>query len=285
MRTYPLLLVLPVLASTALQPTAQAGTLHNNWNYAIDSVNDGVSGNLVGGGIFEFYSLALRETENEIIFAMNANLPIPGQSSSTAGNGSISYGDLFFNFSGTDFQSANKNLFAVRFTPFNDSGVTELGVFSNVTAKSVTGTNEGFSNLAGYNQYVQSNGGNPSQADLAATDSYFDQTGIVLNSIATGTKIGNINRLSLIELNNLDLDFGYFGATGSQTLGFSFAKSLFPTGNFLATIFAECANDGMTLQGIITAREPESETVPEPSVILGLVTVGLLLRNRKSKHR
>lgn len=271
------LLTLPLLTSTTLlmnQP-AQAGTLQNNWNYALDSYNDGVSGGQVGGGIFEFYSLALRETDQEIIFAINANLPIEGDSSSWVRNGSISYGDLFFNFSGTDFNSANSNLFAIRFSPFNDSGVSELGVFNQVTATNVTAVNDGFSSLASYNNAVQSQGGIPSQGDLSATDAYFDQNGLILNSIASGTKIGEINRLSPVELANFGLDFAQFGATGSHTLGFSFAKSLFPSGNFLATLFAECANDGMTLQGTLTAtREPEN--VPEPSVIFGLVTTGLI---------
>ncbi len=255
----------------------QAGTLHNNWNYAIDSYNDGVSGGQVGGGIFEFYGMAFREIGNQMIFAINTNLPLAGKADPNAVNGSISYGDLFLNFSGTDFKTANSNgdLFGIRFSPYNDSGVG-LGVYSNVTAQNVTQTNSGFSDLTSYNNYVQSQGGTPSNGDLSATDPYFEQTGNynILNSIASGTKIGDINFLSSAELITQGLDFAHFGATGSQTIAFSFDKSSLPIGGFIANFFAECANDGITLRG-------ESQKVPEPSAMIGFVATALMFGIRK----
>jgi len=253
---------------------AQAATLHDGWNYAIDSFNDGVTGGQVGGGEFEFYGLAFKETAENIFVALNTNLSLAGFAHGGAQGGSISYGDLFFNFSGLKFNEASTigSLFAVRFAESNDSGAATTGVYSNVTAKNVTETNSGYANLNEYNAHVETRGGKPSIGDLAANDSYFDQTGdwTVLNVINSGTKVGDISFLSKAALNVMGLDFAHFNATGSQTIGFSLNKSVMPSGSFVANIFAECANDGMAING-------ELETVPEPSSVLGtLVALGLI---------
>lgn len=265
----------------AISQPAQAGTLYKDWNYAIDSFNDGVSGGQVGGGIFEFYGFAIKESNGKIIVALNSNLPLSGKSDPLATNGSISYGDIFFNFTDQNFKTASDNgdLFAIRFAEANDSGVATTGVYKNAIGKNVTLTNSGFSSLDQYNNYVQTAGGTPSMADLAANDPYFEQTGYgtVLNSIASGTKIGDINFLSAAALSEQGLDFGYFGATGSQTVGFSLDKSLLPNGNFIANFFAECANDGIAIQG-------ELKSVPEPSSLAGLgALIGLILIRRKGR--
>lgn len=264
---------------------AEAAVLHNGWNYALDSFNDGVSGTQVGGGAFEFYSLAVKATASQVFVALNSNLPIEGFANSEVTGGSVSYGDLFFNFSGLTFQAANatNRLFAVRFAASNDSNAPTLGLYSDVTAKSVTQTNSGFSNLNDFNSYVRSAGGTPSLGDLAADDSYFEQGGFgtVLNVIASGTKVGDINLLDVATLGNHGLDFTYLGAGGSQTIGFSFDRSLLPSGSYLAHLFAECANDGIVLSG-----ELEVEAVPEPSSILGTLTAfGILSTGIKRKRQ
>ncbi len=48
------------------QQKATAATLSNGWNYAIDSFNDGVTGGQVGGGDFEFYGIAIKETSIQL---------------------------------------------------------------------------------------------------------------------------------------------------------------------------------------------------------------------------
>lgn len=261
---------------------ANAGTLHKNWNYAIDSFDDGVTGGQVGGGAFEFYGLAIKESSERIFIALNSNLSLSGFPYSFATNGSISYGDLFFNFSGQDFKTASNkgNLLAIRLAKSNDSNLPTLGVYKNVIAKNVTLTNSGFSNLTAYNNLVLSAGGMPSLGDLDANDPYFDRVGMgtVLNSSASGTKVGDINFLSAAELSGLELDFGFFGATGSETIGFSLDKSLFPNGSFIANIFAECANDGVAIRG-------ELQSVPEPSTLAGLLVFGLSLGGYKLRQR
>ncbi len=253
------------------QQKATAATLSNGWNYAIDSFNDGVTGPLTGGGDFEFYGIAVKETSDTAFVAINSNLSLAGYADTAAAKGNINYGDLFFNFSGQNFNTANAkgSLFGVRFAAGNDSGVATTGVYSNVTAKNVTQTNSGFVNLNQFNTYVASQGGTPSMGDLAATDPYFEQTGnwTVLNEIAAGTKVGEINSLTPATLSALGLNFAQFNAVGSQTIGFSFNKSSMPSGNYIANLFAECANDAIAIKGSF-------EAVPEPSTWLGTL-VGL----------
>jgi len=268
------------------QPKATAATLSHGWNYAIDSFNDGVTGTQIGGGDFEFYGIAIKETSDTAFIAINSNLSLAGYADPLAQRGNINYGDVFFNFSGQNFNTANANgsLFGIRFADGNDSGVATTGVYTNVTAKSVTQINSGFSNLNEYNTRVASQGKTPSLGDLAATDPYFQQTGnwTVLNSIATGTKVGEINFLTPATLNALGLNFAQFNAVGSQTIGFSFNKSSMPSGNYIANFFAECANDAIAIKGSF-------EAVPEPSTwfgtLVGLSFLGIGAAKRKIKRK
>lgn len=267
------------------QQKATAATLSNGWNYAIDSFTDGVTGGQVGGGEFEFYGIAVKETSDTAFVAINSNLSLAGSQRSYAARGSISYGDLFFNFSGQNFNTANANrsLFGIRFAESNDSPVV-TGVYSNVTATSVTEANNGFSNLTRYNTHVQSGGGTSSMGDLAATDPYFEQNGPILNSIAAGTKVGEINSLTPAALSALGLNFAQFNAVGSQTIGFSFNKSSMPSGQYIANLFAECANDAIAIKGSFS--QDSAEAVPEPSTMFGtLVGLSILAAKRKLKRQ
>jgi hypothetical protein len=278
----------------ALHPLKATAATLNGWKYAIDSFNDGVTETQFGGGAFEFYGMAINETSDTVSIAINSNLSLAGYADSDAARGNINYGDLFFNFSGQDFKtaSANNSLFAVRFADGNDSGVATTGVYKDVTAKSVTQTNSGFSNLDQYNTIVASQGKTPSLGDLAATDPYFEQTGnnTILTSIATGTKVGDIEFLTAATLSALGLNFANFNAVGSQTIGFSFSKSSLPAGDFIANFLAECANDAIAIKGKFTplpAGNPEP--VPEPSTwvgtFVGLSFLGMGVAKRKMKRK
>jgi hypothetical protein len=239
------------------------------------------------------YGMAVKEdTQNNSIFvAINANLPITGDNYSGANDGHIGWGDLIFNFSGDNLQTANASgsLFGIRFTENSDSGVS-LGVYDNVTLQSVTSTNSGFANLTNHANTVSNKGGSASMADLAYNDSYFEgQTSgshTVLNSIKTGNWVGAINPIN--DFTGLGLDFSNFSATGTHTFGFSFDKSLMPVGEFVATLFAECANDGMALVGEFTmASVPDDGdvSVPEPSSMLGLFALGLTFAGSRSRKK
>ncbi|MCT7992923.1 PEP-CTERM sorting domain-containing protein [Laspinema olomoucense] len=275
-------------------PQVQAGTLHNGWNYAIDSFKDGAEGNIIGANsAYEMYGMAVKEDtqSNSIFVAINANLPITGDNYGGAADGHIGWGDLIFNFSGQNLQTANAsgNLFGIRFAQNNDSGVSSVGVYDNVTLRSVTSTNSGFNNLTHHANLVASQRGSASMGDLAYNDSYFagqiTGTHTVLNSIKTGNLLGGINVIN--NFAGLGLDFGNFSATGTHTFGFSFDKSLMPVGEFVATLFAECANDGIALMGEFTVASVPGDdvSVPEPSSMLGLLALGLTFAGSLSRKK
>jgi hypothetical protein len=279
-----------VATATAIGITGQeanAGTLKGGWNYAIDSFNDGTG---VGGTIgqqsdFEFYGIAIKEGTEKIYVALNTNLGLNGLSYSGATDNNVGHGDLFFNFTGNNITNANGNLFGVRFADTNDSGVASTGVYSNVTAKNVTRANAGYSTLSRHANTVASLDGNASMADLSQSDAYFDNK--TLNVIKSGTRVGDIHYLTVSDFNELNLDFGQFDAVGSQTIGFGFDKSLLPTGDYLAQLLAECANDGMAITGQFIGNPGGSEDVPEP--ITGLIAAaglgGAALRKMKKSQK
>lgn len=227
-------------------PTDAAG-----WQYAIDSYTDGVAGNNVGGNAYEIYSMGVKETSDSIFVAIKSNTPYAGNPERRAQNGTIALGDLFINLDALElnFQQASDagSLYAVRFVANNDSGVPELGVYSNVTAKSVTGINSGFRSIQEYNEHVTDKKKTPNFGDLPANTDYFDREGS-LNVIASGNFLTGLTLLSKTELKAAG--FNLKQTPGKHTLGFKFDKSVLPGG----------------------AAEPES--VPEPGAIVGLVILG-----------
>ena len=268
-----------VLALTG--QNALAGTLHNTWTYSIDSFKDGTEGSTIGNtSKFEFYGMAFRETSDRVYFAINSNLSTNGYAYGSATNGKISYGDLFLNFNNpASFNQANGNLFAIRFDATNDTGMS-LGLYGNVSAKSVTKLNSGYGSMNQHTQTVANLGGAASYGDLAANNSYFNGTQAASTTISSGTFLGAVSSLmSKTDLASMGLDFDHFGTKGTQTFGFSVDKSLLSEGSFMASLFAECGNDGMVLSG-------DLKGVPEPSAIAGLVTaVGLVAGSRRLRRR
>lgn len=265
---------------------AQAGELYQDWNYAIDSFNDGADAGTYGANSgFEFYGMAMTERDGKVYIGINSNLGLGGDA---GGNPDvIYYGDLFFNFTGNGLDDANGSLYGIHFDPGadSDSGVSEAGVYSNVTGKNVAADNFGFKSMTTHHNDTPDGA---TMADLSSRDDYF-QSGVnedwkALNSIASGTKIGGIDMLDAVALQAVGLDFGNFDATGSQTFGFSFDRSLLPDGDFIAHVFAECINDGMALEGsLVASASADPESVPEPASVLGMLAVsGLAL---KLRHR
>jgi hypothetical protein len=226
------------------------------WQYAIDSGTDGVAGDDVGGNAYEIYSMAVRETTASIYVAINSNTPYNGNPDPYAQNGTIALGDLFINLNtpSSNFQQASdaSSLYAVRFVENNESGVPELGLYSNVTAKSVSDINSGFGSINQYNQHVANNGGMPNFGDLAADSDYFDLNNS-LNEIASGDFLAGIAFLSEIDLT--DAGFNWEQAPGQYTIAFKIDKSVFPGGEV----------------------ESKSESVPEPNAIAGFTLLSATL--------
>jgi uncharacterized coiled-coil DUF342 family protein len=145
-----------------------------------------------------------------------------------------------------------------------------LGLYSNVTASSVTTINAGYSSHKQHTDTVANVlKGVDSLGDLAASNTYFNQNEAAKNVMGAGKFRGNIEMIS--DMSNFQgLDFGNFNAKGIKTFGFAIDKSMLPKGDFVASLFAECGNDGIVLKG----------RIPEPSALLGLTAVGLLATRR-----
>lgn len=251
---------------------AMAGQLRNQWNYGIDSFSDGS-----GGESYNIRGIALKETTDSILVALTGGMPIAGVTNSGAMDKNIGWGDLFLNFTNKNFTTASsqRSLFGVRFAGTNDSKVTTTGLYGNVQGASVTGVNHGYSSLQQYynSGFDKANTQGTDLATKAAAYTYFGQ-GTILNVIDSGAnQLGSIQSLTSTELKNQGLDFGFFNATGSQTLGFSFKKGDLglADGNYdyIASVFLECGNDGVALKGGVS--------VPEPGSLAGLALVGLTL--------
>ncbi|MBE9114321.1 PEP-CTERM sorting domain-containing protein [Lusitaniella coriacea LEGE 07157] len=288
------------LLATAGQQ-AKAGEMYQGWNYSIDSFSDGS-----GGSNYEIKGFAVTETADSVYVALTGGTPLTGTDSSDAVDGNIGWGDMFFNFSGKDFASAEAegNLLGVRFASTNDSVVDQVGLFKNVTTKGVAGENAGYTNSHRY--YTKSNG-KYNQADTMGTDiatadeaySYLYGDAVADNPTANNTQtrnvinsgnfVGEINLLTDAQLAAQGLDFGNFGANGPQTFGFQLDKSMLggvlPGGinSFMAHVLLECANDGVALAGNIDIPVQEQD-VPEPAGLLSLGFAGLaFLKSRKGR--
>jgi hypothetical protein len=197
----------------------------SGWQYAFDSNEDGVNNGIIGGSNFEMYGMAILETRNDVYMALNANLPLEGFAHSNTNPNRITWGDLFINLSGDDFLTAHENseLFAVRFADINDAAVSETGVFENVQAMSVTATNRGFGSYGQYYNMVLNAGKVPTFGELGQIQSYYSSA-ISLNVIALGSKIGEIELLTLGDIQALGYDDSLL--TGDNTIAFRFAKDL-----------------------------------------------------------
>jgi hypothetical protein len=260
---------------------ANAASL-GGWNYAIDSFNDGYTYGTIGQrSLFEFYGMAIKQDSQNIYVAINSNLGLGDKTYRDSNGRFVNYGDLLFNFSGKNLVTANnqKSLFAIKFDGINDATVSSTGVYSNVKAKSVADSNHGFGKLSNHESKVASKGGSASMGDLAQNDAYFGNS--TVNVIKSGTKVGDIKYLTVDDFSELNLDFGQFGATGSQTIGFGFDRSLLPTGDYLAQLLAECANDGMAIKGQFSNEVPE----PITGLILAAGLGGAAMRKMKKSRK
>jgi hypothetical protein len=284
-----------ILALTGQQ--AFAGTLHQGWNYSIDSFNDGTEGRIIGDkSKFEFYGMAYKQTQDKVYFAINSNLSTQGYSYNNVLNGKISYGDLMLNFKDpTSFNKANGSLYGVRFDTTNDTFTTQTtkkvngknvttttpdktstGLYQNVTATSYTTKNSGYGTINSHTNAVAGYKGKADYGDMAANTSYFDNTKAAPTNIGNGSFLGAIEQIS--DFSGLGLDFAHFKTKGAYTFGFSIDKKYLPNGTFVASLFAECGNDGMVLMGELT-------DVPEPSAMAGLALLGLTVAASRAKRR
>jgi hypothetical protein len=278
---------------------AQAGTLHNGWTYSIDSFNDGTEGNVVGkNSKFEFYGMAYRQVGKNIEFAINSNLDWDqAYKYSGAKNGSIGYGDMMINFGkNVDGSQANfaageaaSKMYAVHFDADNDTRIggksVGLGLYSGVKTESLTTVNAGYESVAQHAATIKKLGGVDSYGDLAVTTSYFGaQTAAAQTHMKSGTLQQGINGITT-NFANTGLDFGHFKAIGTKTFGFTLDASKMPTGKFMASLFAECGNDGIALMGEIKDLKSVPTKVPEGSSSAGIMAIGAMVATAAMRRK
>lgn len=326
---------LATIGATALMmgttQAAHAGTFYNGWNYGIDAVGDGS-----GGSTYDIKGIAVKSTADTFFVSINSNLAITGNAYSGAADGNVGWGDLFLNFTGKSFLEANQNnqLIGIRFASTNDSNASQVGVYTNASAKSVTLDNAGYDTLNSYyaKGFERANTMGTDFATKSAALSYFsgEADGIltttktvattttvpktrtetyrdsrgrtrtrqvtyyeevttytdvttntdvsnILNVIDKGDYRGGITALTAQEAAAEGLNFNHFygtssNPTGTQTITFKFDRAMIDNvyGNFVASIFQECGNDGVAVKG-------HTKKVPEPSSLLGLTVLGGLL--------
>lgn len=260
----------------AIAPTASAYSLtgtHGDWTYMQDSTDDGTGGN----GIFEVHGMAYKQEGNILSFALNADIGINGHYRDRAKDDNIGWGDLVLTFGDVEY--------GVRFAGTNDSGVSETGLYSDITRKDVTKDNNGWKKFKDYANYV---GDEATHFGDERDDAHFAnkakrKSGNVLKK---GTHEGDVTLLGSSELLDFNAAFGG-DETGDYTFGFSFEMTEEMTGEFIAELWLECINDSIALDGIVASKITTPPVgVPEPTALLGLLGAtafgGTRLRRRNN---
>jgi len=228
------------------------------WTYVKDSFTDGtgtgnivdINGNkIVRGVTYELFGVAIRQDGENVTIAFNSNMGLRGTDviNRNAADNNISWTDFVFDFGGKKY--------AVHYAAGNDSGVTELGLYKDITLKNVNKENWGWSSMSQYYNSTNNAGKKPSLGDLSNYGyGYFDfyKKYSVPISIASGTRVeGDEFRLLYeAELEQMGLDFKAglnSNNLGPYTFGFTFKKLPEMTGNFTAYTFTECINDGIAI--------------------------------------
>ena len=279
--------ILAVPATLLLVSLGQTSLLAATILYTADSFSDGVSGTIVGGAdsVFELYGIGYTQTDTTFYVGLNTNLPIGGSPDASADGGSVTWGDLFFNFSAQPFAEAvtEGQVYGVRFDAANDSPLPQLGLYQVQQTTSVTPINTGFASLADYQSVVTEAGGIPSLGSIPINGGYLSNTGLPQNVIAEGILLSeDVNFIEDFSSVGFAPDFGFSSSlsqTGNFTYGFSIDRAALPTGDFIAHLLAECANDGVAFAGTLLAQEispiSEPESVPEPTTWLACFGLGI----------
>lgn len=252
-----------------LNSPVKAAVFHNNWSYAIDSFDDSIDVGVVGGTQYEIFGTAFQQTDEKVTFAINSNFGLAGANSIYADDGHIGWGDLLF--------KVGNETFGLNFVNNNNSGAPTIGLYGNVTTKELAQENSiSHTNFGAYNNYVASQGNTPSLGGLPLNTPFFDPNQHVHSLIASGQYLGGVDIIT--DVSDLGLDFGHFGAIGSQTIALSVDRDLLAEeGDFTFWLSPECNND-------LIAQTGKLERVPEPSMALGLGGFSLLFYFLK-KHR
>ncbi|MCC5639531.1 hypothetical protein LC593_27645 [Nostoc sp. CHAB 5844] len=140
------------------------------WQYAHDAAGDGS-----GGLHYEIYGMGFMEDAKYAYFAINAydmerNAGIDTVDAKGKTDYKIGWGDLLISTKGQSMAKNNGNIFGIHFGG-NSGGVSQIGLYSHVTAKSVTKNHQGFDSIAGVLEHGQ-------KSHVIALDEYLTQKGV-----------------------------------------------------------------------------------------------------------
>jgi len=208
------------------------------WQYVADNVGDatGLEGLDING-------VAYKEDKGRITIAINARMGLSGlaYTHSQLDDNNVGFSDFIM-----DFDSVT---YAVKFASNNDSNVTQVGLYRDVTLKDVTKQNLGWSTLKKVKNALKSKF---SLGDID-NDTYFNwhQSRSVPMSIQAGTLVidANFQMLDARNLAGMGLDFknGIGREPFPYTFGFSFDRMPDMPSDFLGYFFTECINDGVAI--------------------------------------
>lgn len=285
---------------TAVGQSAQAA----DWIYQADANNDAY-----GGNPFEIYGMGIKDDGDNVWVGINAGLGIGGHNMATQYNGdgdyiedqNVGWGDLFLDFDPfRNFADASRagTLIGIHFASGNDSainggaqadwneqgGSSPVGVYSHVRGADVQRQNGGFRNFGANKQFVNSLHGEhitPTIGGRAFNDGYYGEyagsetNDFISNTIGSGHFLGGLDMLSSQDLLTQGFNTGVFGQNPTQSFGFKFQRSLLPDGGFIASLFEECLNDAISLDGYfappptIITGDPIVDDEPEVTIITG----------------
>jgi hypothetical protein len=266
------------LGAIAVSLPAQAGTIINGWNYARDDYSyDGTGGGDTSAtSRYDIYGVGIKEVGSEIWVGITASMPLTGIGNGNAQDGNIGWGDLLFDFnygkSGNNFLSAQGSMIGVRFAGTNDSGASTTGVYRQVTAKSVTSTNSGFSSVNHYKSAVP----NAVIGDLPLDSYYYTPYAgtLVPNVIGTySNRVGDVTALSASDLSSLPNPA--LASANLTKFGFKFDRPTGFSGNYAASLFLECFNDSIAV----------TKAVPVPPAIAGIMAAAAFGGWRASRKK
>lgn len=259
------------LGAIAVSLPAQAGNIVNGWNYASDASNDGS-----GGSQYEIYGIGVKQVNNEIWVGINAGMPLTGVANNGAADKNIGWGDLFLDFnygqSGNSFASAQGALLGIRFAGTNDSIASTTGVYTGVSGTAVASSNHGYNNLNHYTTYYPS--ATIGDLGLAKNNPYYAAyAGAAVPNVIGGynSRAGDVTALLASDLTTLT-------GSASNKFGFKFAVPTGYNGSFLGSLFLECINDSVAIQGNYRA-------VPVPPAIAGIIAAGAFGGWRAAKRK
>lgn len=256
------------------QAKADVNSTYGKWDYSVDAVGDSND-----GAIYDIRAIAVKETPETVYVSISANFPLAGTRNVRATDNQIGWGDLFFDFTNTSFTEANaaNELFAVKFADGTNSGVTQTGVYREVSAKSVGRDNDGFETFKEYYdaglERVNTLGSDlvdRESAQLYYAGEKANSDVPIRNVVAAGTRVGDVRVLNGADAELAGVDFSALEATGDELITLAFDRDLLPAGEFVAHVFIECANDGVAIASQLTEPEPLSNNV-SGGVVDGLI--------------